>query len=97
MPKDIPRWRPNRPRTKQTKEVKHYATSDWRAKRDRILLRDAFTCAMCGARVDGLRAHVDHIIPLEDGGTDDDKNLQVLCSADHGRKTVQEQRRRGYL
>jgi 5-methylcytosine-specific restriction endonuclease McrA len=52
---------------------------------------------MCGVVVDGLRAHVDHIIPIEDGGTDDDKNLQVLCSADHGRKTVEEQRRRGYL
>jgi 5-methylcytosine-specific restriction protein A len=97
MPRDVPRWRPYRPRTKQTKEIAHYATKDWRARRERILIRDAFTCAVCGIRVDGLRAHVDHITPLEDGGSDCDSNLQTLCSADHGRKTREEQRRRGYL
>ncbi|MEI7479237.1 MAG: HNH endonuclease signature motif containing protein, partial [Actinomycetes bacterium] len=66
-------------------------------KRQRILIRDAFTCRQCGQVIDGKRAHVDHIIPLEDGGTDDDANLQTLCDADHGRKTREEQRRRGFL
>jgi 5-methylcytosine-specific restriction protein A len=42
-------------------------------------------------------AHVDHIVPLEEGGTDDDANLQVLCHACHGKKTREEQRRRGRL
>jgi 5-methylcytosine-specific restriction endonuclease McrA len=97
MPAEIPRWRPQRPRTKQTKETAHYRSCDWKAKRQRILIRDAFTCRQCGKVIDGKRAHVDHIIPLEDGGTDDDANLQVLCDADHGRKTREEQRRRGYL
>ena len=32
--------------------------------------------------------HVDHIIPLADGGTNDESNLQCLCAPCHGRKTV---------
>lgn len=30
---------------------------------------------------------IDHIIALENGGTDDDENLQVLCSWCHSGKT----------
>ena len=33
---------------------------------------------------------VDHIIPREDGGTDDDDNLQGICLACHARKTAAE-------
>jgi 5-methylcytosine-specific restriction protein A len=33
---------------------------------------------------------VDHIIPREAGGSDDDENLQGLCHACHSRKTAQE-------
>jgi len=45
----------------------------------------------------GQAAHVDHVQPLEDGGTDDDENLQTLCHSCHGTKTREEQRRRGRL
>jgi 5-methylcytosine-specific restriction enzyme A len=31
--------------------------------------------------------HVDHVIALENGGSDDDDNLQVLCDWCHGQKT----------
>lgn len=98
MPARIERYRP--PRLAQqlaTKEIAHYRTADWRAKRMRILVRDAFRCAVCGLVVSGRQAHVDHIVPLEEGGSDADENLQVLCEADHGRKTRGEQRRRGVL
>jgi len=44
----------------------------------------------------GKDAHVDHNLPLEDNGTDADLNLQVLCSSCHGRKTRDEQRRKGF-
>jgi len=97
MPERVERWRPHRLRHTHTKERDHYTSPDWRAKRERILTRDAFTCAVCGRVIGGAEAHVDHVIPLEDGGTDDDANLQVLCAADHGRKTRAEQRRRGQL
>jgi 5-methylcytosine-specific restriction protein A len=84
---------------KPAKEHAHYLTADWAAKRQRILLRDAYTCRAsgCSAVVSGKAAHVDHVVPLEDGGTDDDANLQTLCAACHGAKTRGEQRRRGHV
>jgi 5-methylcytosine-specific restriction endonuclease McrA len=95
MPDRVERWRPQRVKHTHTKKRAHYLTPDWRAKRERILIRDAFTCADCGRVTSGQAAHVDHIIPLEDGGTDADANLQTMCSSCHGRKTRREQRQRG--
>ena len=97
MPDAFQRWTPPRQRRRETKERAHYRTADWRARRQRILIRDAFTCRDCGEIIDGKRAHVDHITPLEDGGTDHDNNLATRCDRCHGRKTVSEQRRRGHL
>jgi len=37
---------------------------------------------------------VDHILPKEDGGTDDRENLQGLCKPCHSRKTMREQNAR---
>jgi 5-methylcytosine-specific restriction endonuclease McrA len=98
MPDRVERWKPQTmKRTTVTKEVAHYHTADWRARRLRILRRDAFVCRTCGVVTLGRTAHVDHITPLEEGGTDDDANLQTLCSSCHGTKTRAEQRRRGRL
>jgi 5-methylcytosine-specific restriction endonuclease McrA len=96
MPNRVERWQPPRLRHRHTKERAHYTSADWRARRLRILTLHAFTCSVCGRRVSGQEAHVDHIVPLEDGGSDGDANLQVLCAADHGRKTREEQRRKGF-
>lgn len=98
MPARLDRYRP--PRLVQQLAGRfdgHYRTADWRAKRMRILVRDAFRCASCRLVVSGRQAHVDHVVPLEEGGKDSDENLQVLCDQCHGRKTVGEQRRRGIL
>jgi len=96
MPDAIKRWRPQHARAKAMKEQRHYRTADWAARRLRILVRDAYTCCVCRAVVHGREAHVDHIIPLEDLGSDSDTNLQVLCVSCHGAKTRSEQRSRGY-
>jgi len=96
MPDAIPRWKPTHARVKPAKEHAHYCTSDWAARRQRILVRDAYACRVCDEIVAGKAAHVDHRIPLEDGGTDDDANLQTLCVRCHGAKTREEQRRRGF-
>ena len=95
MPARLQRYRPGRLKAAPTKEVEHYRTSDWRARRVRILVRDAYTCRSCGRVVYGKAAHVDHRVPLEDGGTDHDSNLQTLCESCHGAKTREEQRRKG--
>jgi len=97
MPKALTAWRPPRARAPSQKERKHYTSADWRAKRERILVRDSFRCASCGMIASGQAAHVDHVRPLEEGGTDADENLQTLCSSCHGRKTIAEQRRRGEM
>lgn len=97
MPAKIERYRPYALRASVTKEVTHYRTADWRARRVRILIRDAYRCRACSKVAYGVRAHVDHIVPFESGGTDDDANLQVLCQSCHGRKTRDEQRARGIL
>jgi hypothetical protein len=47
-----------------------------------ILLRDSFTCQICGrsrSSTPGLEVDVDHIISEFDGGTLDPSNLRCLC------------------
>lgn len=52
---------------------------------DRIRERDGFKCKHCGIAV--RRGEVDHIIPLKDGGSEDDNNCQLLCTSCHADKT----------
>jgi 5-methylcytosine-specific restriction endonuclease McrA len=43
----------------------------------------------CGRKLrQGDDYHVDHIIALENGGTDDDSNLQIICDWCHKPKTA---------
>ena len=59
-------------------------------RRNEILERNGFTCQNCGAGAGDpdpwnpgrkIRLHIDHIIPISQGGTDDPGNLRTLCSA----------------
>ena len=45
-----------------------------------ILKRDNFKCQICGRSVeDGVKLHVDHIIPISKGGKTEWNNLRTLC------------------
>ena len=47
-----------------------------------ILKRDGFRCTICGATAqDGVKLHVDHIIPVSKGGKNLKSNLRTLCSS----------------
>lgn len=49
--------------------------------RHEVFKRDDYTCLECGATKDDARLHIDHILPVSQGGTDELVNLQVLCEA----------------
>lgn len=51
-----------------------------RAMRYDVLRRDGFKCVRCGrGREDGVKLHVDHIVPVSRGGKSTMDNLQTLC------------------
>ena len=59
-----------------------------KALRDKIALRDNFTCQLCGKYMpDGVGLQIDHIVPIAKGGKTVPSNLQVLCSKCNGRKS----------
>jgi hypothetical protein len=56
-----------------------------------IFHRDGFTCAYCGRRPPKVVLEIDHIVPIAEGGTNDDTNLTTCCeecNAGKGRKLL---------
>jgi hypothetical protein len=60
--------------------------SDQRA---RILNRDGYTCQVCGLGAGDpdpgdadrrVRLHIDHVVPISAGGSNEDDNLRTICS-----------------
>ena len=46
-----------------------------------ILKRDGFRCTYCGADSAAAKLHVDHVVPVAGGGTDDPVNLVTACDS----------------
>lgn len=44
-----------------------------------IFKRDGFTCQYCGAHPPQAILHVDHIVPVKEGGRNEDTNLITAC------------------
>jgi hypothetical protein len=44
-----------------------------------IFKRDGFTCQYCGAHPPAVILHVDHIVPVKEGGGNEDTNLVTAC------------------
>lgn len=52
------------------------------ALREKIKIRDNYTCKMCGLSIDkepNILLEIDHIIPLSKNGLTTEDNLQTLC------------------
>src|SRR5690625_2952755 len=45
-----------------------------------ILARDQFTCQYCGRSAPEVELHVDHLIPVARGGTNEQINLLAACT-----------------
>ncbi len=54
-------------------------------------LVDEPVCRDCKAKgIFRLATVPDHILPLSQGGTDDDENIRCLCSECHARRTAEQ-------
>lgn len=62
----------------------------WVKTRQRIAVEQQFTCQGCGCVWLPWCDQVDHDVPLEQGGSNDDGNLNLLCDECHKRKTADE-------
>lgn len=51
-------------------------SSTWKRLRNQILIRDNWTCYLCGNEA----TTIDHIHPVALGGTDDEWNLAAACT-----------------
>lgn len=56
----------------------------------RVWTKALATCASCSRTCDFDCWHMDHIVPLWQGGVDLESNMQVLCIPCHKEKTAQE-------
>jgi hypothetical protein len=46
-----------------------------------VLKRDSFKCRYCGrTEADGVKLHIDHVIPVSLGGRNDHENLATACA-----------------
>ena len=48
-------------------------------RRFEVLRRDGFRCVYCGAKASESELHVDHVVPVIDGGSDQLSNLVTAC------------------
>lgn len=83
-------------RARGTRHQRGY-DSAWDKRRERVMQRDAGICQPClrhGIVHPGQA--VDHIVPREQGGTEDDGNLQCICKPVHQAKTAVEKRGRAW-
>lgn len=47
--------------------------------RFKVLERDSFTCQYCGRSAPDVVLHVDHVVPVSKGGSNDPSNLVTAC------------------
>lgn len=84
-------WKPDSQRGNRHERGYGYA---WEQLRERIMLRDHGLCQPCKDNGHVTRAdQVDHKTPKAHGGTDDESNLQAICTPCHRAKTSSESRR----
>lgn len=64
----------------QTPEKKRARAGVTRRVRFQIFQRDGFRCVYCGATARTSQLHIDHVVPVSKGGTDQPSNLATACA-----------------
>jgi 5-methylcytosine-specific restriction protein A len=60
--------------------------------------RDCGMCQQCKREARArVGTQVDHVVPVFEGGSDDDANLEVICDEHHQAKNERERQRRAGL
>ena len=60
----------------------------WMKVRRRVLLAGGYACVDCG--LVNASNEIDHDVPLEQGGSNDDANLRIRCLVCHKAKSARE-------
>ena len=65
--------------------AREYDKTHYRKLREKVLIRDAYTCYYCGQEANT----VDHIIPMSKGGMSSDENMIAACTRCNSSKLIQ--------
>ena len=72
---------------KNERRVKATERISWRkGLKNELMSRQSNTCSYCGSRRIARSMDIDHMTPVVRGGSNDDSNLQVICSPCNQRK-----------
>jgi len=89
----IKKGRKNYDRLKRFKKSSSMRKGIFPKLRYEIMQRDGNKCVLCGKTALEDRLEVDHIIPVVAGGTNEVKNLRILCSECNKGKMLLEERK----
>ena len=89
MPRKPPTLGKLSPKRRHSAAARGYG-SKWRKLRRLVAADRPAVCMVCGRAEISRAMHLDHVIPLAQGGTNDPDNLQWLCAGCHSRKTVEQ-------
>lgn len=66
-------------RMRRYRARRNLTENEWKEARFRIRHRDGPNCGYCGKEASPF--HIDHVVPLSRGGSNDDDNLIVTCAS----------------
>lgn len=80
---------PRRTNARRAADHAVYNSAEWARVRRAVLVRDLWTCRACGRQcgVSPRDAHVDHVVPMSQGGGTSVDACQTLCPSCHASKT----------
>jgi 5-methylcytosine-specific restriction endonuclease McrA len=73
-----------------SERVERLSSYQWEELRQKVFVKDNFSCRKCKISLVGCTFICDHITPVELGGLNVVDNLQTLCESCNSKKTVED-------